>query len=233
MMNKGKQFVSPLLTIKHFMVNFFSKAVSCVLIYLMSFFSVHGQSYEAKYKMVYGTGPKKEISDTLTSIEELFKSLPIKIVIIYTVTTDGNYLLLNGKQEESLSTIGVSININLSDTEVIFDLRKGLVYFPESDKYQKIKKYKLHENSAFGTYTIENLDSSYFVELNDSLKRFVTPGIFFSDIKFGIQKVHTPDFTIELWGPVIRSNKKLFLESYFKKSDKEKIMEEYSFFGKN
>src|SRR5678815_4632292 len=75
----------------------------------MSFFSVHGQSYEAKYKMVYGTGPKKEISDTLTSIEELFKSLPIKIVIIYTVTTDGNYLLLNGKQEESLSTIGVSI----------------------------------------------------------------------------------------------------------------------------
>ena len=212
-------------------MNFFLKKQVLFLVVFFVLFIANAQSYEAKYKMVYGTEQKKEISDTLTSMEELFKSLPIKIVIIYTVITGGNYLLLKGKQEESLSTIGVSINMNLSDTEVIFDLHKGLVYFPESGKYQRVKKYKLSENAAInGKNSIENFDSSYFVELDSSLKNFITPGVFFSDIKHGIQKIHTPNFTMELFGPVIRSTKKLSLHLYFNKSDKMKIDDEYAFF---
>jgi hypothetical protein len=208
-----------------------SKTFIFPLIILAFQIPANAQSYEAKYKMIYETGKEKELSDTLTSIEELLKSLPLKIVVVYTVTTDGNYLLLKGKQENSLSTIGTSININLSDTEVIFHLHKGVVYFPELDKYQRIKKYKLSEDSSInGKYSIENFDSSYFVELDSSLKNFITPGVFFSDIKYGIQKIHTPDFTIELLGPVIKSTKKLPLGMYFNKVDQMKIDQEYAFF---
>ena len=183
--------------------------------------------------MIYETTDRVSTADTLKSIQDVLSSLPIRVVVTYTVITDGKYLLLKGKEEGESAILGsaANVNINLSDTEIICDLTKQLVYFPGSGKFQRIKKYKLLGDSVNGgKYLIENIDSSNFVELNTNLKNFISPAVFFSNNKYGIQKIHTRQYTLELLGPIIKTNKKLSFQKQFENVKKIDVEEEYSFF---
>jgi hypothetical protein len=211
------------------MIKNFLKKIAVVYIFCFALLSCKAQSYEAKYKLIYeisGGG----ISDTLKGGNEILSRLTIKVVIIYHVITDGKYLSVKGMEEGESTVTGTSINIQSTDTEIICDLTRELVYFPESGKYQRIKKYKLLEAFTKDKYLIENIDSSNFVELNSSLKNFISPGVFFSNNKHGIQKIHTPQYTIELMDPITKTNKKLSFQKQFEKVKIIEVEEEYSFF---
>lgn len=186
-----------------------------------------GQTYEAKYKCIFESSwPVKDTSANSQKFE-----IPFRIITIYTIITDGRYLKATTKIEETSSAFGNGVNFNSSDTQVIFDLKKRLAYFPENKKVKKIKDYYLTKDStSSGSYKIDGFGNKYIIELGSNLKNFIAPAVFFSNAPNGIRKISTSDFTIELMGPIKQIKKKISYDSYFKTIDIGKIKEEYSFF---
>lgn len=172
------------------------------------------QTYSIEYKgRVWASIPvdpqeknnnRAETGDsTSKEIRNDMSIFPVSVSIVYTIISDGNYMILRGSLDSSVMEIqGIKANRTDEDEEVIIDIRQKLIFFPSSKIIRKIKLYSLGnpvvESGDCMEKNVVEKGPQYRIALCKSLPACITPLFFFSGNQPGIRSVSTPTQFIEL-----------------------------------
>lgn len=193
--------------------------------------TLRAQYYEASYECVYKSGLFAD-----GTVAPAGEGTPVSATFIYEVKADARYIHVKGwlKESNTLSYGPVKIRNEVSQTELVIDLDKKLVYLQGEDEYQLADEYSF-TSSCDSTGLVKQLagkDSSILITLATDLPWFVSPGIVFNTRQNcgGIRKVFTKMYVLELSGAPKQVAGRLDYSPLFKNYDRNKSYERYRFF---
>ncbi len=100
--------------------------------------------------------------------------------------------------------------------KMVLDTKNNLAYFPQLKEVQNNKAYKLKRKKG-NLYMIEGFGEGYEVILDKQLPRYITPCIAFSNAKYGVKSIKTPDFIMKLVPEsVMKTSENLSYRDFFK-----------------
>jgi hypothetical protein len=187
--------------------------------------------YEATYECTLAVNAKAGRPQ-----DSLQMGIPLQSVIEYEVKASDKYVHVTGYLKERPGFAGAAINITSSKTEVIFDLQRSLVYYPDEKKYQLLHWYQFSKTCDSTAQTavkyLAGKDSSMQVTVSNSIPWFVSPAVFFDPkhVCGGTKGIKTPTLSIVLVGNIRKKAGTLNYNSYFNEIDAKSLKSTYTFF---